>query len=107
MIDEFFAGLDEMRAYLDRNVQAPPQRRGRLAKIVTELPRQVSRPDFERWFFSRVAAAVGAERACFGTEGIELPEARTYLELTGVDDLDPATVELLRALGETAAVVMD
>lgn len=105
-MDDFFDGVDEMRAYLDRNVQAPAQRRDRLARIVTELPRRLSRPDFEAWFFSRVAAAVGAEHARFSDAGIELIEAKTHLELVGVDDLDPATVELLRALGETAAVVL-
>ena len=62
-VDDFFAGVDEMRALLDRELQDPERRRGRLAAIAGELLKPRAKGELCRWLVSELAVAIGANVA--------------------------------------------
>ncbi|MBI3180486.1 MAG: hypothetical protein HYZ27_12545, partial [Deltaproteobacteria bacterium] len=59
---DFFAGVDEMRAHVDRHSRDPERRRARLARIAEEMPRHRQQP-LSAWLVAELRQAMAA-RAC-------------------------------------------
>ena len=70
-VDSFFAGVDEVRTYLDRQRQDPRQRRARLSRIAAELLKPRSARALSEWLVNELSAALGASAAALLTPGPE------------------------------------
>ena len=62
-IEDFFRGVDELRAHLDRHLQDPTRRRSRLGAVALELLKPRDARELCRWLVSEVADAIGASAA--------------------------------------------
>lgn len=71
-LDAFFAGVDEVRAYLERHRQDPESRRARLSQLASELlkPRQAGA--LVSWLTCELASALGARFAAIWVRRSEL-----------------------------------
>ncbi len=59
-LDAFFAGVDEVRAFLDRSIQDPERRRARLSNIAALLLKPREARVLVEWLAGQLAAALGA-----------------------------------------------
>lgn len=85
---EFFDGVAEMRAHLDRRLQDPERRRRRLAAIARELLRPREGRELCRWLVTELAGAVGASSAAVWVR--EQGGALTLLHAIGAPPPEPA-----------------
>jgi GAF domain-containing protein len=61
--DSFFAGVAELRAYLDRHLQDPERRRARLGRIAAELLKPRAGVALEDWLVQQLADSMGSAAA--------------------------------------------
>lgn len=89
-LEAFFAGVTEMRAYLDRHIQDPERRRERLARIAGALAKRRSPVELADWLAAQLREALGAAGcAVFRHEGAWLPWRQA-----GVVRVPPTAAEL-------------
>jgi hypothetical protein len=62
-IERFFAGVDRLRAHLDRHIQDPQRHRARLSAVAQDLLKSCVASDLGRWLCHKLQEAIGA-RAC-------------------------------------------
>jgi GAF domain-containing protein len=86
---DFFEGVAEMRAHLDRRLQDPERRRRRLAAIARELLRPREGRELCRWLVTELAAAVGASSAAVWVR--EHGDALTLWHALGAPPPDPTS----------------
>lgn len=64
-LEAFFAGVDEVRAYLERSAEDPARGRTRLAKIAQDLVRHRDAEDLVRWLASSLLESLGGKGGSF------------------------------------------
>jgi hypothetical protein len=129
-VEAFFAGVAEMRAYLDRNIQDPRRRQQRLARLAEALLKPRGARALGDWLVRQLRDAVGAESVGLWvgdglwsvagcTPAPEVPaHAVTFtlsgargpmgaVRLEGAPALDAASLRLVEALCDTAAMAIE
>lgn len=112
--EDFFAGVDEMRAYLDRHQQDPAHRHVRLAGVARDLLRPHRSTRLWPWLLQELGDALGASSGAVLTPGdagwhsvhviggpTPLPSSRVFSTLLrdGAPDASAAIVQVVAGEG--------
>lgn len=84
-LDVFFAGVREVRSYLERHNQDPTHRRQRLGALVTELIKAREPRELASWLLRELAGAVGASGAALYVCNMPVPGWKVWQHTGNLD----------------------